>query len=64
MKLTISFLVKIYRLVENGIDVSEEDSLGFTAHQLAMILGKEYLVPYLDGETIVDENDEVRVFYH
>lgn len=62
--LVFFFLMKILisRLVGNGIDISEEDSLGFTANQLAMILGKDYLVPYLDGETVVDENDEVSFF--
>ncbi|XP_066923454.1 POTE ankyrin domain family member D-like [Clytia hemisphaerica] len=42
----------IQKLVANGIDIEEKDSLGFTATQLAIILGKEYLLPYLNGEVI------------
>ena len=52
---SLTVCTKIYghfRLVANGIDIEEKDSLGFTATQLAIILGKEYLLPYLNGEVI------------
>lgn len=39
----------IFRLVASGYDITEKDSVGFTPIELATILGKENLLPYLNG---------------
>jgi len=37
-----------FRLIKNGVDLALEDFQGFNAHQLAIILEKEHLLPYLN----------------
>lgn len=44
-----------FRLIADGYDETIIDSSGFTATELAIILEKEWLLPYLDGSIYHDE---------
>ncbi|XP_057312714.1 uncharacterized protein LOC130654190 isoform X2 [Hydractinia symbiolongicarpus] len=53
---------EITRLIADGYDETIIDSSGFTATELAIILEKEWLLPYLDGSIYHDEEIVCRNF--